>query len=158
MSHFRRLNLLHRTLTTASRPASILTMPQAPKINRVSPLSADEAKWTELRKIEVFNTHIPLSLGSNIHTNLLITCSGPTRYATQPLKLLQTSPYSSDNRSPSIILTGRQATRLGSRRSQDPQVYRRRCRCHRADSQTPQQTREHDDHRAVPSSRRGLLR
>jgi ADP-ribose pyrophosphatase len=28
-------------------------MPQAPKINRVSPLSADEAKWTELRKIEV---------------------------------------------------------------------------------------------------------
>jgi len=52
MSHFRRLNLLHRTLTTASRPASTLTMPQAPKINRVSPLSADEAKWTELRKIE----------------------------------------------------------------------------------------------------------
>ncbi|USW52767.1 Putative NUDIX hydrolase domain-containing protein [Septoria linicola] len=25
---------------------------QAPKINRISPLSADEAKWTELRKIE----------------------------------------------------------------------------------------------------------
>jgi hypothetical protein len=53
MSHLRRLNLLHRTLTGASRPASTLTMPQAPKINRVSPLSADEAKWTELRKIEV---------------------------------------------------------------------------------------------------------
>ena len=27
-------------------------MAQAPKINRISPLSADEAKWTELRKIE----------------------------------------------------------------------------------------------------------
>ena len=52
MSHLRRLNLLHRTLTRASRPASTLIMPQAPKINRVSPLSADEAKWTELRKIE----------------------------------------------------------------------------------------------------------
>jgi len=52
MSHLRRLNLIHRTLISASRPASTLTMPQAPKINRVSPLSADEAKWTELRKIE----------------------------------------------------------------------------------------------------------
>ncbi|OQO02334.1 hypothetical protein B0A48_11888 [Cryoendolithus antarcticus] len=27
-------------------------MPQAPSIDRISPLSADEAKWTELRKIE----------------------------------------------------------------------------------------------------------
>ena len=53
MSHFRRLNFVHRTLTAATRPASTLTMPQTPKINRVSPLSADEAKWTELRKIEV---------------------------------------------------------------------------------------------------------
>jgi hypothetical protein len=61
MSHLRRLNLLHRTLTSASRPASTLTMPQAPKINRVSPLSADEAKWTELRKIEVSNNHVPRS-------------------------------------------------------------------------------------------------
>jgi hypothetical protein len=58
MSHLRRLNLLHRTLTAASRPASTLTMPQAPKINRVSPLSADEAKWTELRKIEVFYIYV----------------------------------------------------------------------------------------------------
>jgi hypothetical protein len=58
MSHLRRLNLIHRTLISASRPASTLTMPQAPKINRVSPLSADEAKWTELRKIEVFNIHV----------------------------------------------------------------------------------------------------
>jgi hypothetical protein len=67
MSHLRRLNLLHRTLTSASRPASTLTMPQAPKINRVSPLSADEAKWTELRKIEVFNIHVYLS--TEIKTN-----------------------------------------------------------------------------------------
>jgi hypothetical protein len=58
MSHLRRLNLLQRTLTSASRPASTLTMPQAPKINRVSPLSADEAKWTELRKIEVLSIHM----------------------------------------------------------------------------------------------------
>lgn len=34
---------------TMSSPA------QAPKINRISPLAADEAKWTELRKIEVIN-------------------------------------------------------------------------------------------------------
>lgn len=61
MSHLRRLNLLHRTLKGASRPASTLTMPQAPKINRVSPLSADEAKWTELRKIEVCQIHVLLS-------------------------------------------------------------------------------------------------
>lgn len=26
---------------------------QTPRIDRISPLSADEAKWTELRKIEV---------------------------------------------------------------------------------------------------------
>ena len=53
MSILRRLNHLNSTLARASRSASTLTMPQAPKINRVSPLSADEAKWTELRKIEV---------------------------------------------------------------------------------------------------------
>lgn len=55
MSLFRRLNHLNNTLARATRSASTLTMPQAPKINRVSPLSADEAKWTELRKIEVYS-------------------------------------------------------------------------------------------------------
>lgn len=54
MSLLRRLNHLNSTLARATRSASTLTMPQAPKINRVSPLSADEAKWTELRKIEVY--------------------------------------------------------------------------------------------------------
>lgn len=53
MSLLRRLNHLNSTLARATRSASTLTMPQAPKINRVSPLSAEEAKWTELRKIEV---------------------------------------------------------------------------------------------------------
>lgn len=53
MSLPRRVNLLNRTLAGIKRPASTLTMPQSPKINRVGPLSADEAKWTELRKIEV---------------------------------------------------------------------------------------------------------
>jgi hypothetical protein len=53
MSLLRRINHLNSTFTRATRSASTLTMPQAPKINRVSPLSADEAKWTELRKIEV---------------------------------------------------------------------------------------------------------
>jgi len=53
MSLLRRANLLNRTIAGLRRPASTLTMPQAPKINRVGPLSADEAKWTELRKIEV---------------------------------------------------------------------------------------------------------
>lgn len=53
MSLLRRLNHLNSTLARVTRSASTLTMPQAPKINRVSPLSADEAKWTELRKIEV---------------------------------------------------------------------------------------------------------
>lgn len=57
MSLLRRVNLLSRTLTGAARSSSTLTMPQAPKINRVSPLSADEAKWTELRKIEVFQEY-----------------------------------------------------------------------------------------------------
>lgn len=28
-------------------------MPQKPSINKISPLSADEAKWTQLNKIEV---------------------------------------------------------------------------------------------------------
>lgn len=55
MSLLRRTNLLNRTIAGLRRPASTLTMPQAPKINRVGPLSADEAKWTELRKIEVNN-------------------------------------------------------------------------------------------------------
>lgn len=54
MSLLRRLNHLNNTVTRrVTRSASTLIMPQAPKINRVSPLSADEAKWTELRKIEV---------------------------------------------------------------------------------------------------------
>lgn len=34
------------------RHFSASTMAQAPKITRISPLSPDEAKWTELRKIE----------------------------------------------------------------------------------------------------------
>lgn len=53
MSLLRRANLLNRIIAGIRRPASSLTMPQSPKINRVGPLSADEAKWTELRKIEV---------------------------------------------------------------------------------------------------------
>lgn len=48
---------------------------------------------------------------------------------------------------------GRQATHLGSRRAQDPQVHGRRRRRHRADSQAPEQTRQHHDHRAVPPTR-----
>ncbi|KAM0722658.1 hypothetical protein Q7P37_002099 [Cladosporium fusiforme] len=52
MSLIRRISLLNRTIAGLRRPASTLTMPQSPKIDRVGPLSADEAKWTELRKIE----------------------------------------------------------------------------------------------------------
>lgn len=60
-----------------------------------------------------------------------------------------------------LLLTphaGRQATHLGSRRAQDPQVHGRRRRRHRADSQAPEQTCQHHDHRAVPPARRSLLR
>nr|POE79819.1 putative nudix hydrolase p35g2.12 [Quercus suber] len=35
-----------------SRSFQTMAAAQSPKINRISPLSADEAKWTELRKIE----------------------------------------------------------------------------------------------------------
>jgi ADP-ribose pyrophosphatase len=34
------------------RQFSIMAQQQAPRVNKISPLSADEAKWTELRKIE----------------------------------------------------------------------------------------------------------
>lgn len=47
-----RLNHISRGIT-ASRPFSAMAAAQAPKIKKIGPLPTEEAKWTELRKIEV---------------------------------------------------------------------------------------------------------
>ena len=47
-----RLHLIRRSLV-ASRSFSSRSAMSTPKINNISPLPANEAKWTELRKIEV---------------------------------------------------------------------------------------------------------
>lgn len=46
-----RLNLIRPTLSPASTFSTRRKMP-SPKIRKIGPLPSEEAKWTELRKIE----------------------------------------------------------------------------------------------------------
>ena len=48
-----RLTAIARTFSSSSN-----TMSQAPQIRKISPLPANEAKWTELKKIEVRRSHL----------------------------------------------------------------------------------------------------
>ena len=47
-----RTSVASKRVFLTARHFSTSAMAQAPKINRISPLSPDEAKWTELNKIE----------------------------------------------------------------------------------------------------------
>lgn len=55
-----RLTAIARTFSSSSN-----TMSQAPQIRKISPLPANEAKWTELKKIEVRLHHQIIDTSTN---------------------------------------------------------------------------------------------
>jgi hypothetical protein len=105
----RRLSLFCSSIRSVRSYRTLRDMP-SPKIKNISPLPADEAKWTELRKIEVYQSFTTLER----KMLTLDLYSGSTRYVqVPPIEMRHTNTR-----------TVWQGENLGSSGTQDSQIKR----------------------------------